>query len=715
MIKSRINKVENVLTLRLSTLLSGKCFNIFTMARFAIEQDLNGITKNAVFPTHINEFNYRPRTLVDETLETIDPTPDVHGMFVQFNKLFFWETLNTVYVKWSTRMTTCAGTCTFKPRNHECVIALSAPLLKLRPRKDLVETLLHEMIHAYLFVTNNNRDRDGHGPEFCKHMNRINQSAGTKITIYHSFHDEVRLYQQHWWKCDGPCKNKPPYFGTVRRAMNRAPGPTDFWWSEHQANCGGKFIKIREPEKPKARSKSTSNSKTNSPSNTNIPKSKQTPKRLPNQNTLDGFITSSKANSPFIPVVPFKPIDVNRINSIKTPVQVNSFEGLKKLGNSTNNVYGFGTGGPGSTSSQPTTNKPSSKRSSSLVNFTATVGGNNLGKSRLLDLYSSTSSKKEVPVSVNTNNTNSTKCPICNELVTEDINNHIDRCLSRETPLKRQKIEITSESNHECPICGEKFPQDQINIHIDLCLPDENNKSLSLKDSTTIMESTRRESVNPHRKPTLPRCPICNEVFNEDVINDHVDICLFERATGENLRSQITNTTSQSDLPSSAGRAQSLETIDLTDSSTPSSSHMNCYTCNKNIDALDYYSHVQECLAKLQCKKTQSDEIIEIDDNASDRSERSGGSSSLYKCLVCNEMISKNIPLEEHLESCVQVPYSCSSSDSLEEVDEDCEFVDNTIQSPNSSDKKQLCPICMELFSERLIVSHVDQCVNFKI
>lgn len=45
------------------------------------------------------------------------------------------------------------------------------------------QTLLHEMIHALLFVTQNNRDRDGHGPEFCKHMNRINQASGTKISV----------------------------------------------------------------------------------------------------------------------------------------------------------------------------------------------------------------------------------------------------------------------------------------------------------------------------------------------------------------------------------------------------------------------------------------------------------------------------------------------------------------------------------------------------
>lgn len=39
------------------------------------------------------------------------------------------------------------------------------------------------MIHALLFVTQNNKDRDGHGPEFCKHMNRINQDSGTNITV----------------------------------------------------------------------------------------------------------------------------------------------------------------------------------------------------------------------------------------------------------------------------------------------------------------------------------------------------------------------------------------------------------------------------------------------------------------------------------------------------------------------------------------------------
>ncbi|XP_044024836.1 DNA-dependent metalloprotease SPRTN [Siniperca chuatsi] len=190
----------------------------------------------------------RPLSIVDETWEMLDPSPDVRAMFLEFNDMFFWGKLCGVEVKWSPRMTLCAGVCSYEGRGGLCSIRLSAPLLKLRPRKDLVETLLHEMIHALLFVTQNNRDRDGHGPEFCKHMNRINKSSGTNISIYHSFHDEVDVYRQHWWKCNGPCQNRKPYFGYVKRAMNRAPSALDPWWEDHKRTCGGTYTKVKEPE-----------------------------------------------------------------------------------------------------------------------------------------------------------------------------------------------------------------------------------------------------------------------------------------------------------------------------------------------------------------------------------------------------------------------------------------------------------------------------------
>ncbi|ULT89242.1 hypothetical protein L3Y34_008014 [Caenorhabditis briggsae] len=198
---------------------------------------------------HLNIMHHG--SLVDPSYELIDPCPDIHALFIQFDNRFFGGALACCEVKWSPRMYTCAGICSYEVRGGRgglCSIRLSKPLLSLRPRKDLVETLLHEMIHAFLFVKERNRDRDGHGPHFQSHMHRINQAGGTNITIYHSFHDEVRLYKKHWWRCSGPCRDRRPFFGYVKRTCNRTPGPNDRWWSQHQQNCGGSFLKVKEPE-----------------------------------------------------------------------------------------------------------------------------------------------------------------------------------------------------------------------------------------------------------------------------------------------------------------------------------------------------------------------------------------------------------------------------------------------------------------------------------
>ncbi|KAL6061368.1 Protein with SprT-like domain at the N terminus, variant 2 [Balamuthia mandrillaris] len=85
--------------------------------------------------------------------ETLDPTPDLHALFIHFNHQFFDEALSCVEVKWSKRMTLCAGLCTFEGKGGLCCVKLSEPLLKFRPRSDLISTLLHEMIHAFLFIT----------------------------------------------------------------------------------------------------------------------------------------------------------------------------------------------------------------------------------------------------------------------------------------------------------------------------------------------------------------------------------------------------------------------------------------------------------------------------------------------------------------------------------------------------------------------------------
>lgn len=164
----------------------------------------------------------RQQELVAED-ELFSEVADIRELFEQFDAMFFARRLGCIEVRWSSRMTLCAGLFRCVPKTGVCSISLSEPLLKFRSREDMVDTLLHEMIHAYLFLTQKVTDRDGHGEEFQKHMRRINESAGTHITIYHTFKDEVDFYRQHIWRCDGPCREKSPYYGWVKRSMNRPP------------------------------------------------------------------------------------------------------------------------------------------------------------------------------------------------------------------------------------------------------------------------------------------------------------------------------------------------------------------------------------------------------------------------------------------------------------------------------------------------------------
>lgn len=112
----------------------------------------------------------------------------------------------------------------------------------------------HEMIHAYLFIQNIREGNGGHGPNFKRIMENINRVAGTNITVYHTFHDEVAMYKTHIWRCNGICQHRKPFYGWVKRTCNRAPGPNDNWWARHHDSCSGTFVKVSEPE-PKNKAK----------------------------------------------------------------------------------------------------------------------------------------------------------------------------------------------------------------------------------------------------------------------------------------------------------------------------------------------------------------------------------------------------------------------------------------------------------------------------
>ncbi|RAR11162.1 zinc finger rad18 domain-containing protein [Stemphylium lycopersici] len=178
-----------------------------------------------------------------------EPFVDVHELFALYDTLYFRALLLS--------RVQCAGICELSkdPESGKYTrirLKLSTPLLQYRPRSDTINTLLHEAIHAYFFITTSwthsrGDDGTGHGVGFQLLADAINSHGNYKVTIYHTFHDEVNSYRTHVWKCNGPCHTQPPFFGLVKRSMNRAPAKSDTWFAKHQAECGGTYTKIQEP------------------------------------------------------------------------------------------------------------------------------------------------------------------------------------------------------------------------------------------------------------------------------------------------------------------------------------------------------------------------------------------------------------------------------------------------------------------------------------
>ncbi len=212
--------------------------------------------------------------------------------FIEYNELFFENSLTKITLSWSTKMTSCAGLFITED-NKTPSIRLSEPLLKYRSYKEIRETLLHEMIHAYCYIKNYDMSDDlsGHGKYFKQKMYEINKLTGFKITIYHHFHKEVDLYTKYIWRCDGNCRNEPPYYGYVKRQMNRPPQKSDKWWDEHLKNCGGNFIKIAPSEEEERKELEDKNKRN---------KERKNKKKIEEiqkcYKTLDSFIFINKEN-----------------------------------------------------------------------------------------------------------------------------------------------------------------------------------------------------------------------------------------------------------------------------------------------------------------------------------------------------------------------------------------------------------------------------------
>uniref|UniRef100_A0A0E0ES15 SprT-like domain-containing protein n=1 Tax=Oryza meridionalis TaxID=40149 RepID=A0A0E0ES15_9ORYZ len=196
-----------------------------------------------------------------------DPNPDVGELFSHYDGLYFRGALAGAgfSVQWSSppsRMAGSFGSCTFgKPDN---TITLSETVLKYRSSIDMKNALLHQMIHAILFVKHHRKDCRGHGPIFRAWMTAINTCSiddhqrppdGYNITTRHDFSPDksTRSLSGFLWKCEY-CGN------TLVRATNIG-APSDACcienvdncstcgnmlchWHNHKMNCGGTYTKM---------------------------------------------------------------------------------------------------------------------------------------------------------------------------------------------------------------------------------------------------------------------------------------------------------------------------------------------------------------------------------------------------------------------------------------------------------------------------------------
>ncbi|KAG8429362.1 hypothetical protein GDO86_020397 [Hymenochirus boettgeri] len=168
-------------------------------------------------------------TIVDPIWGTRGPNLDINKLFGEFNVRFFGGKLPNVEVKWNKRMTV-KYEITLNPHYISTdgwarsifkdargilhyKMALSKPILELRPRKDTVE----------------------------------------EYDCIPPFHNELETIKRYWWQCDGPCKE------VVKRATNRAPSYKERSGTRHtKKTCGGKFERVprpREPEEKKNKKK----------------------------------------------------------------------------------------------------------------------------------------------------------------------------------------------------------------------------------------------------------------------------------------------------------------------------------------------------------------------------------------------------------------------------------------------------------------------------
>lgn len=78
-----------------------------------------------------------------------------------------------------------------------------------------------------------------------KLINEINAKAGTNISVYHNFHNEVALCRKLLYRCNGICQIQSPNYGL----LHSFPDEMLTWYINHVVNCGGELNRVLHYDK----------------------------------------------------------------------------------------------------------------------------------------------------------------------------------------------------------------------------------------------------------------------------------------------------------------------------------------------------------------------------------------------------------------------------------------------------------------------------------
>lgn len=189
----------------------------------------------------------------------VEPRPDIHELFCYYNSLYFSDALGACIVSWDPRLTSMAASCDCVEEGL-CEIQLSVPLLKCRSSADIKNILLHEMIHAFLWIMHKNSNHSDHGSKFWNIANSINSNSkddnqrpcsGYNINIHHDFQYEEITDITHLWMC-ASCGdsikreiNKEPSLGDcIEKNVDNNCGNLSCGWHMHMKLCPGRYEKV---------------------------------------------------------------------------------------------------------------------------------------------------------------------------------------------------------------------------------------------------------------------------------------------------------------------------------------------------------------------------------------------------------------------------------------------------------------------------------------